>query len=133
MADEQPTNGKERDPVSAFREMRDSYLDTLAKAMIDAVNTDAYAKATGAMLETYLAASSPFKDALEKAMLQTLQHLSMPSRADFISLAERATNIEMRLDDMDAKLDRIEKAIALRQRTRAPGAVARPRSRKGKR
>lgn len=66
-------------------------------------------------------------------MLQTLQHLSMPSRADFISLAERATNIEMRLDDMDAKLDRIEKAIALRQRTRAPGAVARPRSRKGKR
>ena len=31
-----------------------------------------------------------------------------PSRADFIALADRVNNIEMRLDDMDAKLDRIE-------------------------
>jgi hypothetical protein len=41
-------------------------------------------------------------------MLHVLEQLSMPSRADFVSLAGRATNIEMRLDDMDAKLDRIE-------------------------
>jgi hypothetical protein len=41
-------------------------------------------------------------------MLHVLEQLSMPSRADFVGLAERATNIEMRLDDMDAKLDRIE-------------------------
>jgi len=32
----------------------------------------------------------------------------MPSRVDFIGLAERLTNVEMRLDDLDAKLDRIE-------------------------
>jgi hypothetical protein len=34
----------------------------------------------------------------------------MPSRADFVSLAQRLTNIEMRLDDLDAKLDRFESA-----------------------
>ena len=39
-------------------------------------------------------------------MLRVLEQLSMPSRPDFIALAERITNIEMRLDDMDAKLDR---------------------------
>ena len=33
----------------------------------------------------------------------------MPSRQDFAALADRFTNLEMRLDDMDAKLDRIEK------------------------
>ena len=33
----------------------------------------------------------------------------MPSGPDFIALAERVTNIEMRLDDMDAKLDRLVK------------------------
>ena len=33
----------------------------------------------------------------------------MPTRTDLLTLAERVTNIEMRLDDMDAKLDQILK------------------------
>jgi hypothetical protein len=112
MGDEQAANGKQFDPVGAFREVRDSYLDTWAKAMVDAVNSDAYAKASGTMLDTCLSASAPFREMLEKSMLQALQQLSMPSRADFVALAERVTNMEMRLDDMDAKLDRIEKLLA---------------------
>jgi hypothetical protein len=75
------------------------------------VNSEAYAQATGAMLDTYLTASAPFRVALEKTMLKTLEQLAMPSRADIISIAERMTNIEMRLDDMEAKLDRIQQAI----------------------
>jgi len=93
MADEQAANGKP--------------LDAWAKAMVETVNTDAYAKSSGTVLDTYLSASSPFREAVEKAMLRVLEQLSMPSRADFISLADRVNNIEMRLDDMDAKLDRI--------------------------
>jgi len=107
MGDEQAANGKPPDPMEAFRDMRDTYLDAWAKAMVETVNTDAYAKTSGAVLDTYLSASSPFREAVEKAMLRVLEQLSMPSRADFISLADRVTNIEMRLDDMDAKLDRI--------------------------
>ena len=38
-------------------------------------------------------------------MTQVLETLNMPSRAEIVSIAERMTNIEMRLDDMDAKLD----------------------------
>ena len=111
MADERAPNGKDFDPVGAFREVRDNYLDVWAKTMVDAVNSDAYAKATGTMLDTYLTASSPFREALEKSMLQALAQLSMPSRADFISLAERLTNVEMKLDDLDAKLDEIGKSL----------------------
>ena len=81
----------------------------MAKAMVEAVNTEGYAQATGAMLENSLTISAPFRDAMEKSMLQVLQQLSMPSRQDFAALADRFTNMEMRLDDMDAKLDRIEK------------------------
>jgi hypothetical protein len=112
MADQQATNGKDYDPMGAFREMRDNYLDAWAKAMIETVNTDAYAKATGMMLDTYLTASQPLRETLEKILPQTLQHLNLPSRADFISLAERVTHVEMKLDDMDAALDRIEKLLA---------------------
>lgn len=112
MADKETANGKDQDPMGAFREMRDNYLDTWAKAMIDTVNTDAYAKATGMMLETALTAYQPFREALEKVMPQTLQQLDMPSRADFISLAQRVTHIEMKLDDMEDSLDRIEQLLA---------------------
>jgi hypothetical protein len=111
MADEQP-NGKQPDPMDAFREVRDTYLDAWAKGMVETVNTDAYAKTTGLVLDTYLSASSPFRESVEKAMLRVLEQLSMPSRTDFIALADRVTNIEMQLDDMDAKLDRIEKLVA---------------------
>jgi hypothetical protein len=78
---------------------------------VETVNTDAYARTTGTVLDTYLSASSPFRESVEKAMLHVLEQLSMPSRADFVSLADRVTNIEMHLDDMDAKLDRIEKLL----------------------
>jgi hypothetical protein len=108
MADERAANGKDADPMAAFREIRDTYMDAWAKATVDVVNTEAYAKATGATLETYLTASAPFREALEKSMTQALQQLSMPSRGDFISLAERMTHVEMKLDDIDAKLDQIE-------------------------
>ena len=109
--DKQAANGNEPDPMAAFRNMRDTYLDAWAKGMVQAVNSEAYAKTSGAVLDSCLTASAPFREATEKAMLQALQQLSMPSRADFVGLAARFTNIEMRLDDMDAKLDGIEKLL----------------------
>jgi polyhydroxyalkanoic acid synthase PhaR subunit len=105
MGDE-PTNDRKRfDPMEPWRGMRDVYMDAWAKAMVEMVNTEAYAQASGAMLDTYLTVSAPFREAIEKAMLKTLEQLAMPSRADVVSLAERMTNIEMKLDDLDAKLD----------------------------
>jgi hypothetical protein len=107
---------KTYDPLEPFREMRDAYLDSMSKAMIDVMNTESYAQATGAMLECYLTASAPFRDALEKSMLKIMEQLSLPSRQELASLAERFTNVEMRLDDMDAKLDNLAKElVAMRQ------------------
>jgi hypothetical protein len=107
MGDESTNDGKRFDPMGPWRGVRDAYLDAWAKSMVDTVNTEAYAQATGTMLDTYLSVSAPFREAIEKAMLKTLGQLAMPSRADIVSIAERMTNIEMRLDDMDAKLDRL--------------------------
>ena len=109
------------DPLEAWRSMRDATLDAWSKAMIEAVNTEAYASATGAMLDASLSASAPFREALEKSMVQTLQMLNLPTRADFESLAERMTNLEMRLDDIDATLDGL---------SRPPRTKAKPRKRK---
>ena len=103
-------SAKQFDPMEPWRGVRDVYLDAWAKTMVDMVNTEAYAQATGTMLDTYLTVSTPFREAVEKAMLKTLEQLAMPSRADVVSIAERMTNIEMRLDDLDAKLDAVQRA-----------------------
>ena len=107
MGENQSGNSKPFDPIESFRGMRDSYLDAMAKAMVEVVNTEGYAQASGAMLDTSLTMSAPYREAIEKTMLQVLQQLSLPSRQDFIVLAERLTNFEMRLDDIDSKLDQI--------------------------
>lgn len=100
------------DPFESLRGMRDAYLDAMSKTMIEAVNSEGYAQATGTMLDVYLTASAPFREAMEKSMLQTLQQLSLPSRQEIASLAERFTNLEMRLDDVDSKMDRVVKMLA---------------------
>jgi hypothetical protein len=110
---EEPTNkGKGFDPMEPWRGVRDVYLDAWAKTMVEMVNSDAYAQATGSMLDSYLTVSAPFRETVEKAMLKTLEQLAMPTRVDIVSIAERMTNIEMRLDDLDAKLDGLLKRVA---------------------
>lgn len=93
------------DPTGVFKELRNSNMDTWAKVMIEFVNTQAYAHATGAMLDAWLASSEPFRKVLDNAMTQTLSQLKLPTRDDVARLAERFTNLEMRLDDLEAKLD----------------------------
>jgi len=127
MTEEQARSSKPFDPLEPFRGMRDSYLDAMAKAMVEAVNTEGYAQATGAMLDNTLTISAPFRVAMEKSMLQVLEQLSLPSRQDILALAERFSNLEMRLDDIDAKLDRIEK-----QRSAAQSVVQAESARKAK-
>lgn len=109
--DTKPRDGKPIDPFESFRGMRDAYLDAMSKTMIEAVNSESYAQATGALLDYYLTASAPMRDGFEKLMVQALQQLSLPSRQEVAALAERFTNVEMRLDDLDAKVDRLLNAV----------------------
>ena len=99
------------DPLGTLRTLRDVNLEALSKIMIDLVNSEAYSRATSQWLDTYLTLSQPFQRILETSMTQVLARLNMPTRADVTSLAERMTNIEMRLDDLDAKFDDILHAI----------------------
>ena len=85
----EPNEIKTFDPFEVWRGMRDASMDAWAKAMVQAVNTETYAKGSGAMLNAYLTASIPFREMLEKTMTQALERVNMPTRADFISLAER--------------------------------------------
>jgi hypothetical protein len=99
------------DPFSFWRTTQNASLESWSKAMIELVNTEAYAEATGRILDSYLAASVPMRKVVEQAMAQVLGQVNMPTRAEVLSLAERMTNIEMRLDDLDARFDEIQRTL----------------------
>jgi hypothetical protein len=99
------------DPLSFWRTTQSASLEAWSKAMIDLVSTDAYADATGRILDTYLAASVPMRKLVEQAMSQVLGQINVPTRAEVLSIAERMTNIEMRLDDLDARFDDLQRML----------------------
>jgi hypothetical protein len=99
------------DPLGFWRTTQNASLDAWSKAMIELVNTDAYAQATGRMLDSYLAASLPMRRVVEQAMTQVLGQINVPTRTEVLSIAERMTNIEMRLDDLDARFDDIQRML----------------------
>ena len=99
------------DPLGFWRTTQNASLDSWSKAMIELANTDAYAEATGRMLDTYLSASLPMRKVVEQAMAQVLGQINVPTRAEVLSIAERMTNIEMRLDDLDARFDELQRTL----------------------
>ncbi len=106
-----PKPDKPFDPIEAWRAMRDAGLEAWSRTMEQTVNSEEDARATGAMLDSCLAASAPARDAMQSLMLAALQQLQMPSRSEVASLAERLTSVEMKLDDLDAKMDAILSAL----------------------
>lgn len=92
------------DPTGFMKSVRDANMDAWAKMMVDVVQSEAYAESTAAMLDAWLTSSGPFQKAIESSMAQTLAKLNLPTRDDVTRIAERLTNIEMRLDDLDARL-----------------------------
>jgi polyhydroxyalkanoic acid synthase PhaR subunit len=99
------------DPFGFWKTVRDTQLESWSKLMIDFVNSEEYSRSTGLALEQFLETSQPFRNALERYMTQTLSLMNMPSKAEVISLAERLTNVEMRLDDLDAKLSDVHESL----------------------
>lgn len=99
------------DPFGPWRSFRDASMDAWAKALTEAVGTDAFAQAMGTYLDSYLATSAPFQKAVDQYMNAVLPRMSLPTRDEVIDLARRMTNIELRLDDLDAKTDQIMQAL----------------------
>jgi hypothetical protein len=124
MSDPQAGSSKPADALEQWRELRDTYVDIWAKASGEAVNSEAYAQASGTMLEAFLTTSSPFRDAQKKAMVSALEQCNMPSRDDYVRLADRLANLELLLDDMDARLRQVHQILS--KPAAQPAVAAKP-------
>jgi hypothetical protein len=99
------------DPAGIFKSVHEAGMDAWSKAMIQFVNSEAYAQATAAMLDAWLTTSALFRKAIETSMTQALINFNMPTRPDVLGVAERMTNIELRLDDLEAKLEEVRRGL----------------------
>ena len=95
------------DPLSFWKELQDISMTGWAKMMTEAVASEEFAQAIGQALGLYLETSAPLRQQTERLMGQNLAQMNMPTRQDVTRLAERLTNLEMRADDIEAKMDEV--------------------------
>ncbi len=89
------------DPFATWR----PFQETWAKTMGETVASEEFAKAMGQYIDNYMETAGPMRQQMEKAVERYFQQINLPTRSEVTGLAERLTNIEMRVDDLDSKLD----------------------------
>lgn len=97
----------EFDPLTFWKQFQTAGMNAWSKAMSEAVASEDFAKSMGRYLEAYLEAALPQQQIIKQVVEQSLQQANFPSRPELLSLAERLTHLEMRVDDLDAKMDEV--------------------------
>jgi uncharacterized protein Yka (UPF0111/DUF47 family) len=85
----------------------DDWTKTWSGAASDMVSNKSFADSMAQQLESSLSAAQLMRRQVGELMEQSLQQMNLPTRKDILSMAERMTNVEMRLDDIEAKLDKV--------------------------
>jgi uncharacterized protein Yka (UPF0111/DUF47 family) len=93
------------DPFAQMVQFYDDWTKTWAGTASEMVSNKNFADSIAQQLESSLSTTQMVRRQMGEIMEQSLQQMSLPTRKQVLSIAERMTNIEMRLDDMEAKLD----------------------------
>ncbi len=104
----QEQSGKpEGDPFEPVIQFYDSWTKSWSNAMSEMVASKSFADSMSQQMEGSMEALAMVRKQVSDLMEQYLQQMSLPTRKEVIGLAERMTRIEMLVDDLDAKLDKI--------------------------
>lgn len=99
------------DPFGQWKSLRDATLEAWSKQMIDFVHSEDYSRASAQWLDASISLAQVFQQAVEQTLTRTLTQYNIPTAGEVVKLAERLTNIELRLDDLDARLDEIVRLL----------------------
>jgi uncharacterized protein Yka (UPF0111/DUF47 family) len=98
---------KKDDPFSQMLQFYDDWTKAWSGAASEMASSRNFADSMAQQLETSLSAAQLMRRQMGELMEQTMQQMSLPTRKDVLSIAERMTNVEMRLDDLEGKLDQV--------------------------
>jgi hypothetical protein len=95
------------DPFAQMIQFYDTYAKSWSEAMSGAVASKSVAEAMGQQMEGSLDALTLWRKQMGTIFEQYLQQMSLPTKSQVVSLAERLTNVEMAIQDLDEKLDEL--------------------------
>ena len=107
MSQEEESKKSAADPFGNMMQFYDNWSKTWANSMSETVANPRFAETMSQQMAGSLEFWSVVRQQVGDAMEQYLQQLSLPTQQEVVSLAERMTTIEIRLDDVEAKLDQI--------------------------
>jgi polyhydroxyalkanoic acid synthase PhaR subunit len=102
---EQKPETPQFDPFAPWVQFVDRWMKSWSGVMSETVANERFAASMGEQLEGMFEATKLVRQQMKVSVEQYLQQMNLPTRDQVASLAERLTNVEMRLDDLDAKLD----------------------------
>jgi len=111
MSDQKEDPKTNPDPFAGMIQFYENWSRSWAQAMSEAVSNKSVAESIGQQMESSMETLAMARKQVNELMEQYLQQMSLPSRAEVIGLAERLTHVEMKLDDLDAKLDEVLDAL----------------------
>ena len=110
------------DPFAPIIQMSDLMMKSWADVLSQTVTSPTFAQSMGEQMQGFLEGTKLVRQQMKTAMEQSMQQMNLPSREQIVSLAERLTNVEMRVDDIEAKVDEsldllkaIQKAVSAKQ------------------
>jgi hypothetical protein len=110
---------KSNDPFAQMLQFYDEWSKNWASALSQMVSSKPVADSMAQQMEANLSAMGLMRSQMSEMMAQTLQQMNMPSRQEVLSMSERMTQIEMRLDDMEAKMDEALDLLRVKRQRKA--------------
>lgn len=95
------------DPFGQMVQFYDDWTRTWASAASELVSSKSFADSMAQQLESTLSVTQLMRRQMSEIMEQSLRQMSLPSRQQVVSIVERMTHLEMRLDDIEARLDEL--------------------------
>lgn len=97
----------EKDPFAQMVDFYDDWIKAWANTMSKTASSPKFVDSMSQQLEGGLEFWSLVRGQMNQAMEQMLAQMKLPTQSEVLGLAERLTNIEMRLDDIEHKLDQL--------------------------
>lgn len=95
------------DPAEMWIQLYDNWAKTWASAMSEAVASERFVESAVQQMEGGIGAAELVQRQTREIMERALEQMHIPTREQVISLAQRMTEIEVRLDDIQAGQDDI--------------------------
>jgi hypothetical protein len=102
---EEKADRSEFDPFAPWVQFTENWMNAWSNVLSEITTSEHFATSMGQQIESMLEASKLARQGLKASMEQYLAQMNLPTRDQVIGLAQRMTHVEMRLDDLEAKMD----------------------------